>query len=706
VDADFQLFMGTQYSSTMFFIIIVIGNVFFNLSVFRESNDYVVSLQNSLYDNFLSILRIAVILCPVYIWSVKKDGLTDNLSIDFSNNARNTNPYLPYVQAAYPVVLASLLAIRAVAQMSAPRYLPLFGLRMLPYTIFFLIRDTRIEATLTAFGICLALTAYTSCVAQSWDSFSVFLAYGTVSIFTFYDTTRQHRRMFLLLTKLQDALKVNEQLAVDAQALELRAMIGNVAHDLKTVRIASHPVSFLSSVDYLPLFFSQPLTALISSIEYMSDVMTIWGNVFANNKDRMVPEARKVVENNFILISGCLNSMRGTNSFMTMTINRCLDYTKASKGFKLVPKFETVSLQAALEMPVQLMRDVQDTIEISVVPLSAEVCQHVITDKQWLIENLLCLLSNAVKYSHKGCVQVSIRLEEESSAADIETEYGATEKKDSQSMLRVEVQDTGIGLSDEAQKSLFNPFKQAQRLAGGTGLGLFSLAKRVEALDGQYGVNGRPDNEPGSLFWFTIPFRPDHSFSRSDSICSPTESPQVCGKKIEDPHPPPTPRALPVDHLSVLVVDDAPMIVKMTTMLLQRKGHTVQHAVNGADALEKLLVRMEGSTDGTSPRSAATREMPAPPQFDVVLMDLQMPVLDGIEAIRRLRAAEARRDKKYGSSSSSSEIPSNEKQFVIALSANSDMETQQEALAAGADLFISKPFTYEGFIDAVSAQGK
>lgn len=235
LDADFRRFMGTQYSSTMFFVMIVVGNFLFNLTVFKQPGAYVMALDRSLWDNFLAMLRIAVLLCPVFIWCVKKDGSTDNLSVETCPDIKDTNPYLPYVQAAFPVMLAFLLAANALAETGAPRYLPSFGLRMLPYTIFFLIRDTRIEATLTAFGICLALTAYTSFKAQSWDLFSVCISYGIVSAFTFYDTTRQHRRMFLLMKKLQDTLEANQQLAVEAQALELRAMIGNVAHDLKTV---------------------------------------------------------------------------------------------------------------------------------------------------------------------------------------------------------------------------------------------------------------------------------------------------------------------------------------------------------------------------------------------------------------------------------------------------------------------------------------
>jgi hypothetical protein len=101
-------------------------------------------------------------------------------------------------------------------------------------------------------------------------------------------------------------------------------------------------------------------------------------------------------------------------------------------------------------------------------------------------------------------------------------------------MLLFEVSDHGIGLSDEAMSNLFKPFKQAQRLAGGTGLGLYSLAKRIDAIGGFYGafvasrcldctvtdcildcagIDKRTDGEQGSIFWFTVPYRPDSDAS-------------------------------------------------------------------------------------------------------------------------------------------------------------------------------------------------
>ena len=424
----------------------------------------------------------------------------------------------------------------------------------------------------------------------------------------------------------------------------------------------------------------------------MTDMLTEWSRLIQDPDFRWTEETMARFRSTNKDLLACLQNMNGANSFMTMMINRCLDYTKTSKGFKLVPTFDTVSLELKLNMTAQMIRNAYPSIDINIKKIDEGICLHTITDKQWLIENLLCLLSNAAKYSHKGHVDIAVALE-----------------KDRQH-LRFEVQDTGVGLSDEAMQDLFKPFKQAQRLAGGTGLGLFSLAKRVEALQGTYGVMRRPDGEQGSLFWFTIPYRPDDTFS-SVYKQRVTGTPMELQQRMNAPM---------IDSLScdsrytaqelwcqisaavegpfnVLVVDDAPLIVKMTTMLLQRKGHTVHHAVNGVDALQKLHIDT-GCTYGIIlPQNSVsvTTELEATLTFDVVLMDLQMPVLDGIEAIRRLRAAEEKQQE--SSYKSNNNHKNSARQFVIALSANSDEETRQEALAAGADAFMAKPFTYDGF---------
>ncbi len=168
------------------------------------------------------------------------------------------------------------------------------------------------------------------------------------------------------------------------------------------------------------------------------------------------------------------------------------------------------------------------------------------------------------------------------------------------------------GLSDAAMDCLFKPFKQAQRMAGGTGLGemlsfsrceigcfiilpppgLYSLAKRVEALKGNYGVSGRRDGQPGCLFWFSVPYKPDRTRTRSsvllstagsthqlaDSEASVALQRQVSGSVGGDASPvSPSQMASEAggwapERLNILLVDDSLSILKMSGLLLRRQG--------------------------------------------------------------------------------------------------------------------------------------
>ncbi len=96
---------------------------------------------------------------------------------------------------------------------------------------------------------------------------------------------------------------------------------------------------------------------------------------------------------------------------MLLNINRCIDYTKATNGLKLVPHMETADITETIALPLHVMNAMQgEKTRIELQPVPKEICSHIITDKQWLEENILCLLSNAVKYSHKGVVTVSVSL--------------------------------------------------------------------------------------------------------------------------------------------------------------------------------------------------------------------------------------------------------------------------------------------------------
>jgi CheY-like chemotaxis protein len=502
-----------------------------------------------------------------------------------------------------------------------------------------------------------------------------------------------------------------------------------------------------------------------------------------------------------------LRSMESTNQFLMMIINRVIDCNKVSHGIALVSQQETIDLKDALQMPIDSIRDLHNTdvhgrVEIVLSDISDGICQHIITDKQWLQENMLCLLSNAVKFSVGGKVRISVSVCRQSAtpsvhrtlrqfsrstsnssfrltssarvpnssvierssvslrgfpAVDSEREISNHSlSADSETLLLFQVEDSGIGLNEAAMSKLFEPFAQAQRMTGGTGLGLYSLAKRTLSLGGKYGVYNRSARQAqGSVFWFAIPYVPDYTatayvvdiqggvFSRKEVLAGLTSmrldplSPTVtdgsgtganCSTKttgpafsrnssnsvslnkfkilgkignmgstdittqrsetyrsVESELPSPAGPAVcgsaqgKAATLRVLVVDDSMAILKMTTMMLRRKGFSVTTAENGLLALNIL----NASTD----------------RFDVILLDLQMPVMDGLECTRRIREMESSR---LPEEHADPDGVDTHNEFIVGVSANSDHDTVIQAYEAGVDLFISKPFTMDSFFRAVN----
>jgi two-component system, sensor histidine kinase len=318
---------------------------------------------------------------------------------------------------------------------------------------------------------------------------------------------------------------------------------------------------------------------------------------------------------------------------MLGAIDRSISFSKSSQGIGLSPHNTSFDILAALNNPIKWMKTVlpaDGRKRILLDPLP-EGLKTIISDKLWFEENLFCLLSNADKYSSKGTIRVTLSIEKKN--------------------IRVAVEDSGIGISPEFKALLFKQFSKVQKMAAGsTGLGLFSLLKRSEAIGGLCGFQNRGDGAQGSVFWFEIPHLG----------CS--ETLDLIPAKLNSEQ----------KSLFILVVDDSAVVTKCLMNKLMGGGHRVEIACNGADALEKM-VELAG-------------------QLDVVFMDMQMPVMDGLEATRRYRMFEMK-------SGAMKRLP------IICSSANSGDGSAACATAAGMDSFLSKPFSAEKLTLALAAIG-
>jgi signal transduction histidine kinase len=268
--------------------------------------------------------------------------------------------------------------------------------------------------------------------------------------------------------------------------------MGNVAHDLKT------PLhSIKADLEVLCLLMSKIPKAAIAEAVALLQASSLYQN--------FDPES-------------IFNTMDATCKFMMMSINRSQDFMKASNNIALLPVQSTFDIGNAVSMSVICIKRIESDRLVVVHPFDDRMCSHMVSDEHWLMENMLCLLSNAMKYSEKGDVDVLISImddhtdENDRSAPSsmLNSRHSSLRiprKKDSffscsslkkysslqipvkakkdEPMVLITVEDHGIGISKKARKDLFQPFKQAQRMAGGTGLGLYSLLKRVEALDGE-----------------------------------------------------------------------------------------------------------------------------------------------------------------------------------------------------------------------------
>ncbi|MDR6623743.1 ATP-binding protein [Caulobacter segnis] len=241
------------------------------------------------------------------------------------------------------------------------------------------------------------------------------------------------------------------------------------------------------------------------------------------------------------------------------------------------------------------------------------------------------LMSNAVKFTDRGEVIVRVDVEE---------------RGGEESLLCVEVEDTGVGFDAAKVEMIFQRFSQADstitRRFGGSGLGLSISKTLVEMMGGAITARSKPGS--GSLFRVVLPL---HRTAAETAVEA-------------DPITP----GIQAEGLRVLLAEDHPINQRVVQLILEPCGAAVTVVENGAQAVEAMATR----------------------PYDVVLMDMQMPVMDGLAATRAIRAHEAGRWR----------TP------IIMLSANAMAGHRQDALAAGADLHVAKPITVATLLDGIT----
>jgi signal transduction histidine kinase/DNA-binding NarL/FixJ family response regulator len=318
-----------------------------------------------------------------------------------------------------------------------------------------------------------------------------------------------------------------------------------------------------------------------------------------------------------------VEAMRSSGRHLLSIINDILDFTRIESG-----RLELDEIDFPLADVLERVRSLAHPLAVER-GLALHVDEDLEPDKPLrgdplrLRQVLLNLVSNAIKFTDHGGVTVTVT---------------RTPQADGRQRVAFEVRDTGVGIEPEKIAHLFAAFTQADRSIsrryGGTGLGLAISKRLVEAMGGQIRVSSVP--QQGSVFRFEVPLKTGDVLRLRPETHASTE-------------------ALAVQR--ILVAEDVEINRDILRTALERAGHRLEFAVNGLEALE-----------------AVQREV-----FDVVLMDVQMPVLDGVEATRRIRQLPP----------PAGQVP------IIGLTANVMARERERYLAAGMDDCLPKPIEWE-----------
>nr|WP_293841587.1 response regulator [uncultured Arsenicibacter sp.] len=325
-----------------------------------------------------------------------------------------------------------------------------------------------------------------------------------------------------------------------------------------------------------------------------------------------------------------LEAMQFSTNNLLEIVNDILDFNKIEAG-KVT--FESIPTDIA-----RIVQQIQAGYRINAekkgielrIDLDPAIPRTVLADPTRTTQVLMNLVQNGIKFTDKGWVDIRVKLSrQEGDRVD----------------LTFSVKDTGIGVAPDKQKLIFNDFTQADssmsRNYGGTGLGL-SICKRILDLQGvELKLASEPDK--GSMFYFT------QTFMKAEDEPAPVEPPKPVPKNEK-----------PLEGICVLLVEDNPMNVFLAESILTRLGATAEVAENGQIALDKLDTA----------------------RHHIVLMDLQMPVMDGYEATKQIRAR-------------GETLP------IIALTASLPEEVEEKIRTTGLNDMLVKPFYPDDLVQVV-----
>ncbi|MEY4719954.1 MAG: hypothetical protein RL563_2572, partial [Pseudomonadota bacterium] len=379
---------------------------------------------------------------------------------------------------------------------------------------------------------------------------------------------------------LEQALKQAQERA-DAANVAKTAFLANMSHEIRT-----------------------PMSAIIG----MTDLLKEGGSLNPDQQEKL-----KVIA--------------VASEHLLTLINDILDLSKVEAA-KLELEKQEFDLSEVIDRLNLLMglrasnKGLELRIDVAALPY------RLVGDAMRLSQMLLNFLSNAIKFTEQGYVRLAMKIIEETA---------------SEVLLHFAVEDSGIGLSSEAQSRLFQAFQQGElstsRRFGGTGLGLAITRHLALLMHGEVGAECNP--EGGSLFWCRVKLDKGGLFSLTDTnsepVCQPSDK-----SLLRDRH----------GGRRILIADDDEFNRMLAEQQLKGSGLEITFAENGKQALE--LAKQH--------------------QFDLILMDMQMPQLDGLDATRAIRL-----------------IPTYADTPIIAMTANAFAEDRRNCIDAGMDDYLSKP---------------